>query len=691
MLVLAVLLPSLAFGAGVAWHLVENYRRAFEERLTDTARALGLAVDNEIETHFAVLTALAASPTLDGCGGGATEDGACDLGAFDAHARRAAEALGTEVILIGPDLRQAVNTSLPRGVPLPVTGAAEAARRVLESGKPEVIDLVVGAVARRPVAAVLAPVLREGRRVGVLATRLDPDRLRGILAAQTSRNGEAGGGIFAMLLDGRTTVAARSRGHDDLAGRPAPDWYAQAVAGRGRGLAHGPTLDAGDALVAFQRLSRAPGWTLVVAEPLAAYRASWRGPLLGLAAGGAAALALGLALAVALARRTLRPVAALVRHAKAVAAGAGRGPEAPPAVAPADVAEFEALRVAIEDAEAALREGEDRLRRAQEAGGVGAWEWDIASGRVHWSDGYYQIWGIDPAEPASYEGFLRHVLPEDRPALEAALAEVLRTGGRWRHEFRIRRPSDGALRWLAGEGEVERDAATGRPIRMAGVNRDVTERRQGEEHRALLMRELVHRTKNMLNVVQAAVRLTPRDDPEAYARAVEGRVAALARAHILLAETRWSGAELRPLAEAELAPFLHGPPPATGAPPVAELEGPPVVLAPEAAQALSMALHELATNATKHGALSAPGGRVSVSWGVDAAAGLLRLRWVERGGPVPAGPPARRGFGSRVVEATVRDQLGGAVERRWEAPGLVCELTAPLERVLAGGAARAAA
>jgi PAS domain S-box-containing protein len=219
----------------------------------------------------------------------------------------------------------------------------------------------------------------------------------------------------------------------------------------------------------------------------------------------------------------------------------------------------------------------------------------------------------------------------------------------------------------------------GGPLAHLGVTRDVTERKASAERQALLVRELDHRAKNALAVVQAALRLTPKDDPGAYARAVEGRVAALARAHTLLARAQWAGADLRAVAEGELAPFLGAAASARGAvEPRAELEGPPLALKPGAAQALSMALHELATNATKHGALSAPGGQVSLSWKVDPASGDLRLRWAERGGPPVATPPARRGFGSRVLEATVRGQLGGRVSRAWEPAGLVCDVEVPL-------------
>ncbi len=113
------------------------------------------------------------------------------------------------------------------------------------------------------------------------------------------------------------------------------------------------------------------------------------------------------------------------------------------------------------------------------------------------------------------------------------------------------------------------------------------------------------------------------------------------------------------------------------------LGGPEVTLAAPAVQPLSMALHELATNAVKYGALSAAEGRVSITWTLDGAAGLLRLRWAETGGPALAGAPPRRGFGSRVLEATIRDQLGGWVKRDWSGRGLVCHIALPAARAVA--------
>jgi PAS domain S-box-containing protein len=338
-------------------------------------------------------------------------------------------------------------------------------------------------------------------------------------------------------------------------------------------------------------------------------------------------------------------------------------------------------------AEAALREGQARLRDLLATLDLTTVMARDLDGTVRfWSAGCERLYGWTAAEAA---GRVAHALLETRfpvplPEIEAALLR----DGEWRGDLRQRR-RDGSEVVVSAHKSLRR-AAGGRPVAVAESLTDVTALRRAEEQQALLARELDHRAKNALAVVQAAVRLTPKDDPAAFARAVEGRVAALARAHTMLAEGQWRGAALRPLIEAELAAFLPGETVVSdrSAPPRVEVAGPDLALAPVAMQALSMAVHELATNAVKYGGLSASGGRVRVSWHVDGAAGLLRLRWEEAGGPPIAGPPARRGFGSRVLEATVRDQLGGQVERLWGPSGLVCEIAIPVERTVVAVAGR---
>jgi two-component sensor histidine kinase len=254
---------------------------------------------------------------------------------------------------------------------------------------------------------------------------------------------------------------------------------------------------------------------------------------------------------------------------------------------------------------------------------------------------------------------------------------AVETGAPFEAEYRVLQPG-GEARWVAARGACLRDAA-GEPVRFTGTVVDIHARKLAEERQALLSREVDHRAKNALAVVLAALRLTQAPDLPSYVKAITGRVAALARAQTLLADDQWTGADLHTLLRGELDGFLSG---GSGGEPRAILVGPAVALPAGAAQPLAMAVHELATNATKYGALSAPGGRVAITWSLDGGiSGTLRLRWAETGGPLVAGPPARRGFGARVLDGTVRGQLGGKVSLAWSAMGLVCDVEVPLVRI----------
>jgi PAS domain S-box-containing protein len=332
-------------------------------------------------------------------------------------------------------------------------------------------------------------------------------------------------------------------------------------------------------------------------------------------------------------------------------------------------------------AEAALRESEARLRLTVEAARLGIWEYDLRHGIGTHA-------GLLSAElPSLGDGrftldeWFGAIHPEDREATERAFRDTAE--GRTAHfstEFRLRL-RDGGMVWIASFGAVvEHDPATGAPLRLAGIAQDITERKATEQRQVLLMREVDHRAKNALTVVQAALRLTRAETAEDYARAVEGRVSALARAHTLLAEGRWEGAGLRELVLGELSAFADEGEAGLPGGSIC-LDGPELVLAPHVAQALSMALHELATNAIKHGALSAPGGKVRVGWTLDIPRDRLRILWEESGGPLLSGqPPARRGFGTRVLDATIRMQLGGQVTQDWRAEGLRVVLELPHAR-----------
>jgi two-component sensor histidine kinase len=207
--------------------------------------------------------------------------------------------------------------------------------------------------------------------------------------------------------------------------------------------------------------------------------------------------------------------------------------------------------------------------------------------------------------------------------------------------------------------------ATGKIIGASKIARDISDRKRSEEALRFLAQEVDHRSKNLLTLVQAAVHFSQADTPDAIKAAIEGRIQALSRVHELLAQSRWAGANLRSLITEELSPYC-----AQGTA-RAEVDGPDLILKPNLAQLIAMALHELTTNAVKYGALSVSTGRVRVKWS-QAADGKLVLRWTETNGP-PVKPPTRQGFGTRVLDRAIH-QLKGKMRFDWQAEGLACDI-----------------
>jgi len=302
------------------------------------------------------------------------------------------------------------------------------------------------------------------------------------------------------------------------------------------------------------------------------------------------------------------------------------------------------------------------------AGQMGSWDWDLVHGDWMWDEGQCRIFGVDHL---SFKPSLDHVGalidPQDRLRFSEMIADFRRGGPRgYQTEFRVMRP-DGAVRWCFGTAAPTVDE-NGEVVRVSGVTIDITDRKEAEQRQDLLAREVDHRARNALAVVQSIVRLTRAHKVDDYVAAVEGRIKALARAHVLLSESRWHGADIAALVEEELAPYR------VGEGEQIAISGPNVSLLPHVAQGLALALHELATNAAKHGALSSAAGRVSLSWQQQPEA--LVLQWIERGGPRIV-PPSARSFGLKVIRASIEQQLGGTARFEWQPAGLQCMLAIP--------------
>ncbi len=256
------------------------------------------------------------------------------------------------------------------------------------------------------------------------------------------------------------------------------------------------------------------------------------------------------------------------------------------------------------------------------------------------------------------------VIPEERLNEERDILTRIRRGERLDHFETIRRRKHGNLITVSLTVSPVKNAA-GRVIGASKIARDITEQKRSQEQIAILAREAEHRSKNLLANVQAAVNLSQADTAEGLKQAIVGRIQALANVHSLFAESRWIGAELSTIATQELAPYAE-----TDKRRV-RIDGPPVLLEPNVAQAVAIILHELATNAAKYGSLSEAEGQVELKW-LHNADGQLNLRWTEVGGP-PVQIPTRQGFGGRVIERLI-EQLKGGVRFDWRPEGLVCEI-----------------
>jgi PAS domain S-box-containing protein len=323
---------------------------------------------------------------------------------------------------------------------------------------------------------------------------------------------------------------------------------------------------------------------------------------------------------------------------------------------------------ARKQAEIERDEGAARLALAIEAGRMAIWQIDQRG--IAASPELNRILGLPDDARLSMAELRPFYLPGEVERVDRLAQEALARGERRLElEYRVRRV-DGAVRWLLARADILMDD-TGAPRSAIGVVMDITERKDAEERMKLLAREVDHRANNLLAVVLSTVQLSQAPTTHALKEVLTGRIAALGRAHQLLSEARWEGADLRRLVVEELLAF------SLGEAARVTIEGPDVALSPAAAQALAMALHELATNAAKYGSLSKPEGRVAVSW-TRTRGGPLKLQWAESGGPEVA-TPSRRGLGTAMLARALAGPLGGSSHLDWRPQGLVCELELPGE------------
>lgn len=329
----------------------------------------------------------------------------------------------------------------------------------------------------------------------------------------------------------------------------------------------------------------------------------------------------------------------------------------------------------------AVTRSEERLRSAVEVGGIGLWDWNVATDEVHWSAEHFLLQGypVGSVEP-SYSAWLARLHPDDRAEAETLMAEAMGGGRPYKQEFRVVHP-DGSVHWHSARGRFFFDEAA-QPVRMVGAIVDVTERRVWAERQQVLIAELQHRTRNLIGVVQALADKCARSshDLADFHQRFGDRLQALVRVQGLLSQlSNNDRVTFDSLLDAEMAAL-------DGEAAAVTLVGPKGVrLRSSTVQTLAMALHELATNAVKYGALGTAGGKLAITWNLSAAEDgtpWLHIDWHETGVPMPVagGAPIGSGEGRELIERALPYQLGARTSFVLGVDGVRCRIAIPISR-----------
>lgn len=650
LLALAGLLPSLAFFA-MEYRVVVAEKQAEVERQGRLyARAIADDIAREIAVKQAQLAVLATSPHL----------AADNLAGFHAQARQSAAAVPGWIVLLRSDGQQILNTLEPFGRTLPASRAPALVQRVTESGECETSDLFRSLVSGRPVVTLICPVPGTSY---VLSGTMPVEHLSGVIARQTPD------GWMSTLVDRTGLVIAGSESPETATGTRMPDeMHRHTASGLGGWADY--SLDGEAFQAGWQRVSN--GWTVLAAVPRAtvdAPMARWKSDVLWSLAVFSVLACLCSAL---VGEWIIRSTKELSRAAAVIGAGGVID------TVETGIREVNEVGQALAQASHDRAKGEianAHLAALVSSSGDAIMSVSLDGEILSWNTAAEELYGYRAEEAVCHSHAM--LLPPDRQDELDAKVEAARAGHSLRLEtIRLRR--DGM------PVEVSLDAA---PIRstdgtLVGISviaHDISQRKRNEAHIQFVMRELSHRTKNLITVIIAMARRTARqsEDFTDFEDKFTGRLHGLARSHDLLVHMDWLGATLDELVRFQLAPFV-------GESSSLTIDGPGLMLRPEAVQNLGFALHELATNANKYGALGQAGGLVTISWTVATGPNgdeRVRLRWQESGGPLVE-PPRRAGFGSTVIKKLTEASLNATVTMAYDPAGFRWEVDMPAIEIL---------
>lgn len=658
LLLLGALVPSLVFFALEYRVEIADKRREIERLGRAQAQTIADDIAREIAIKRAQLTALAASPDLRGG----------NIAGLYRQAEEAAQSAPGWISLFTSDGRQLFNTLEPLGAALHATRNPDVLRAVQASGFCQTTDLFQSPRAEGFVVSLFCPA--QGAPY-VLAGALPVEHLNDAMRRQTPE------GWLAVLADRKGRVIARSDGAARAIGLPVGTWGYERIAAAPKGWLVLP-LDGVESFAGWRQL--ADGWTVLAAVPRATVEGPlrrWRDEVLMslLTFSGLAFISAAL-----VGEWVLRSMRQLSKAAAQIVAGGAGEP------VKSSIREVNEVGRALAQAARDRAKGEvanAHLAALVASSGDAITSFSLDGEILTWNAAAESLYGWR-ADEAIGRNIADLLAPDRRSEIDQEIAAA-RAGGSLRLET-VRRRKDG------GRVEVSLDAgpvrnAEGQLVGISTIAHDISARKRNEAHMEFVMRELSHRTKNLITVIIAMARRTARQsgDFSDFETKFAGRLHGLARSHDLLVHTDWTGAPIEQLVRSQLAPFVADP----GS---LQVSGPDLFLRPEAVQNLGFALHELATNANKFGALSQPGGQVTISWGAAInAAGAARIRfvWRESGGPEVA-QPTRAGFGSTVIQKLTEASLNATVTTSFEREGFRWEVDMPANEILSDGDAAVA-